>query len=391
MRDRPRRPSLSVELQDIVQQYGVPYLQHHPSSPEQRRALRDIAGCRTAALGGHVDGCDTCGLLQISYNSCRNRHCPKCQTVRQLRWVAARAAELLDHTGYFHVVFTLPDRLNVLALQNPRLVYGLLFRTAAETLQELAADPKYLGATIGMTAVLHTWGQNLQYHPHLHGIVPGGGLTPSGQWRHSRKKFFLPVKVLSRKFRGKFLALLRAQLPHMVLSGPLERLRDVAAFDEWLAPLSARPWVVYCKPPFANASRVIAYLGRYTHRVAISNARILHLEDGQVTFRWRDSRDGNRQKAMTLSAEEFLRRFLLHVLPPGFTRIRHYGFLSPRNKSTQLVRCQRLTRTAPRRDPIPSNVVLLQERFGRDVTLCPACRQGHFQPIRAAPVGVPRA
>ena len=382
---------MSVELQDIVQRYGDAYLQHHPSSPEQRRALQDIARCRTAALGGHVDACDACGLLQISYNSCRNRHCPKCQTVRQLRWVAARAADLLDGVGYFHVVFTLPDGLNSLALQNPRRVYGLLFRAASETLRELAAHPKYLGATRAMTAVLHTWGQNLQYHPHLHGIVPGGGLTPSGQWRPSRKKFFLPVKVLSRKFRGKFLALLQAQWPALEFPESLEVLRDPTAFAEWLAPLYATPWVVYCKPPFANASQVIHYLGRYTHRVAISNARILRLETDQVTFRWRDYRDGTRQKDLTLSADEFLRRFLLHILPSGFTRIRHYGFLSPRNKGTQLAQCQRLTRTLRPASPIPSDGVLLQQRFGRDITLCPACGQGHFAPIRAAPIAVTSA
>ena len=379
---------MSVELQDIVQQYGAPYLPHHPSSPEQRRALRDIARCRTAALGGQVDACDACGLLQISYNSCRNRHCPKCQTLRQLRWVTARAAELLDHTGYFHVVLTLPDTLNPVALENPRLVYGLLFRAASETLQALAADPKYLGAQIGMTVVLHTWGQSLQYHPHVHIIVPGGGLTPSGFWRRARKKFFLPVKVLSRKFRGKFLALLQVPARPLAFPKSLEALRDPTAFADWLDPLYTAPWVVYCKPPFANASRVINYLGRYTHRVAIANTRILRVENDQVTFRWRDYRDGNRQKAMTLSAAEFLRRFLLHILPAGLTRIRHYGFLSSRNKATQLVHCQRLTRTLRPTTPIPSDVVLLQQRFGRDVTLCPACRQGHFQPIRAAPMAV---
>ena len=264
-----------VELQDIFVQYGAAYQEDHPLSRDQLQVLRAIQTCRTAVLGGHVDACDACGLLQISYNSCRNRHCPKCQTLRQLRWVATRTADLLNHVGYFHVVFTIPEELHAVALQNPRVVYGLFFRAVADTLMELAASPKYLGARIGMTAILHTWGQNLMYHPHLHVIVPGGGLTPAGLWRPARKKFFLPVKVLARKFRGKFLAYL--QQARLAFYGTVEALRAPAAFAAWLTPLYRKDWVVYCKPPFADASRVVAYLGRYTHRVAISNARILRL------------------------------------------------------------------------------------------------------------------
>ena len=373
---------MPVELQDILRQYGEAYEQQHPLSPEQRQVLDALVQCRTAALGGHIDACEACGALQISYNSCRNRHCPKCQTLRQVRWVAARAADLLSHVGYFHVVFTLPDGLNALALQNPRVIYDLLFRTAAETLTELAADPQYLGAQIGLTAVLHTWGQTLAYHPHLHVIVPGGGLTALGTWQPSRQKFFLPVTVLSRKFRGKFLAYLRHA--RLEFFGDMAPLGNPDAFAAWLTLLYAKDWVVYCKPPFADASRVIAYLGRYTHRVAISNARILRVEADTVTFRWRDYRDGNQQKEMTVSAEEFIRRFLLHVLPRGFTRIRHYGFLSPRNKATQLALCQRLTQTLPP-GPLPSDVALLQDFLGRDVTLCPACLVGHLLPVRASP------
>ncbi len=333
---------MGVEVQDIFLQYGSVYQQTHPLSREQLKVIESIQRGRTAALGGHVEVCDTCGVLQVSYNSCRNRHCPKCQALSQARWVSARTDDLLN-VGYFHVVFTLPEAIHSIALQNPRVVYDLLFRAAADTLTELAADPTYLGARIGMTSVLHTWGQNLMYHPHLHVVVPGGGLTSTDHWQSSRKKFFIPVKVLSRLFRGKFLAYLQAA--PLEFHGSVEALRDPAAFADWLAPLYEQEWVVYCKPPFGDARKVVAYLGRYTHWVAISNARILHLEDGQVTFRWRDYRDGNRQKEMTISAEEFIRRFLLHVLPPKFMRIRHYGFLSPRNKGTQLRRCQRLTRT----------------------------------------------
>ena len=373
---------MGIEVQDIFRQYGPVYQQTHALSREQLQALEAIQTCRTAALGGHVEVCDTCGVLQISYNSCRNRHCPKCQALRQARWVAERTNDLLN-VGYFHVVFTLPEALNPIALQNPRVVYDLLFRAAADTLTELAANSEYLGARIGMTGVLHTWGQNLMYHPHLHVIVPGGGLTSIDTWQPSRKKFFIPVKVLSRLFRGKFLAYLQAA--RLEFHGAVEALRDPAEFAAWLAPLYAKEWVVYCKPPFGNARRVVAYLGRYTHRVAISNARILRLEDGQVTFRWRDYRDGNQQKEMTVSAEEFIRRFLLHVLPPGFMRIRHYGFLSPRNKGTHLRRCQRLTRTLRPASVPRTTLELLQQLLGRDVTVCVICGVGHLRRLRASP------
>lgn len=371
-----------AELQDIVVTYGDGYATRHPLNRAQRRALAAIRSCRTAPLGGHVDACDTCGQLKISYNSCRNRHCPKCQTLTKERWIAARKADLLA-VGYFHCVFTLPDQLNTLALQNPRVIYDLLFRAAAETLAELAADRKYLGAAIGLTAILHTWGQNLTFHPHLHCVVPGGGLTAAGQWRAAGKRFFLPVRVLSRKFRGKFLALVQAAA--LEFWGDLAPLQDPTAFRAWLAPLYAREWVVYCKPPFRNPGRVLEYLGRYTHRVAIANSRIMGLVHGRVTFRWRDYRDGNRQKRMTLDADEFLRRFLLHVLPPGFTRIRHYGLLSPRNKP-RLQRCQRLTRTAVPQEPLPATALALLENLtGRDYSLCSACGVGHLQPTRASP------
>ena len=371
-----------LELQDIVRALGPAYAASHPISPVQRQVLQAVGDCRTSVLGGHVEACDTCGELRISYNSCRNRHCPKCQTLTKERWIAARKADLLN-VGYFHVVFTLPEAINPVARQNPRVVYDILFHAAAETVAELAADPRYLGVQIGMTAILHTWGQNLMHHPHLHCVVPGGGLTPAGQWRASGPRFFLPVKVLSRKFRGKFLAALRSAA--LDFWGAQAELRDPAVFRTWLSGLYGQEWVVYCKPPFEHVGRVLEYLGLYTHRVAFANSRLLSLVVDQVTFRLGDYRAGNQVKLMTLTGDEFLRRFLLHVLPSGFTRIRHYGFLSPRNKAT-LRRCQRLTHTVIQADPLPPTALALLERLtGRDWSLCSACGQGHLQPVRASP------
>ena len=371
-----------LELQEIVRTFGAAYAATHGLSPVQRQVLQAVGDCRTSTLGGHVDACDACGTLQVSYNSCRNRHCPKCPTLTKERWIAARKADLLN-VGYFPLVFTLPEALNPVARQNPRVVYDILFHAAAETVAELAADPRYLGAQIGMTAILHTWGQNLMYHPHLHSVVPGGGLTPAGQWRARGPRFFLPVKVLSHKFRGKFLAALRSAA--LDFWGATDDLRDPATFRPWLSGLYGQEWVGYCKPPFDNVGRVLEYLGRYTHRVAIANSRLVSIMDDQVTFRWRDYRAGNQPKLMTVSGDEFLRRFLLHVLPSGCTRIRHYGFLSPRNKAT-LRRCQRLTRTVIRVDPLPPTALaLLEQLTGRDWSLCSACGQGHYQPVRASP------
>jgi len=371
-----------IELQDILVQYGDAYLSNHGLFPNQRKAMGAIRICRTSALGGHIDECDKCDYISISYNSCRNRHCPKCQTINKERWIAARKHDLLD-VGYFHVVFTIPDTLNSIAYQNPSIVYKILFKAAAETLAELASDKKYLGAQIGITEVLHTWGQNLAHHPHVHCIVPGGGLDPYGRWINSRQKFFIPVKVLSRKFRGKFLHYLKKA--SLGFFGSLSHLRERPLFESLISSLYQKEWVVYCKPPFKNTGHVIEYLGRYTHRVAISNNRILKLENGIVTFKWRDYRDGNKQKQMDLSADEFIRRFLLHVLPDGFTRIRHYGFLSSASKSTKLKLCQRLTHTQVNTLPQDrlSAPELLSLLIGRDVTLCPRCGVGHL--TRASP------
>jgi hypothetical protein len=370
------------ELQDVFSLHGEEYRRVHPLSTGQQKAMRDIQNCRTAALGGHMDVCDECGFTRQSYNSCRNRHCPKCQTMNKERWIAARKVDLLE-AGYFHVVFTIPDTLNPIALQNQRAVYDILFKSAAETLSELATDKKYLGAQVGMTAILHTWGQNLAVHPHVHCIVPGGGLDSLGRWVNSRKKFFIPVKVLSRKFRGKFLYYL--QQARLEFHSQTACLGTPAAFSNFITALYQKEWVVYCKTPFKSAACVVEYLGRYTHRTAISNNRIIKLENGKVSFRWRDYRNGNKQKIMTLTADEFIRRFLTHILPAGYTKIRHYGILSPRNKTTKLALCKQLTNTAIVDRPLKQSAVeLLKALTGKDVTLCPCCGRGHF--IRGAPI-----
>jgi len=338
------RPPL--EVADIVRAQGNRFIENHCRWIHwtHRKVLRAIARCRTAALGGHRDQCPRCGYRAISYNSCRNRHCPKCQCGARDRWIAARQNELLA-VAYVHVVFTLPHQLSQLALQNKKVLYDLLFRACAETLQEVAGDPRHLGADIGFLAVLHTWGQNLLHHPHLHCLIPAGGLsTQATQWIHPRYPFFLPVAVLSRVFRGKFVAGLKRRFRQrqLTFTGTLMPLENEQAFRSFLRPLFRQNWVVYAKPPFGGPHHVLGYLARYTHRVAITNQRLLAFEHDQVTFRWKDYAHGNKKKKMTLSSQEFLRRFLLHVLPRGFVRIRFFGFLANRRRSKLLPRCQRL-------------------------------------------------
>lgn len=370
------------ELQDIFHQYGRQYRTNHPLRPNQVKTMFDIENCRTAVLGGHADICDECGFTKISYNSCRNRHCPKCQTMSKEQWIEDRNYDLLN-VGYFHVVFTIPDTLNSIVYQNQEVVYNLFFKAVSETLSELAANKKYLGAKIGVTTVLHTWGQNLEFHPHIHCIVPGGGLNACNQWIPSRKKFFIPVKVLSRKFRGKFLYLL--QKANLFFHSSIAELQDSQAWAGFLSIHYQKEWVVYSKPPFKSPTKVVEYLGRYTHRVAISNNRILKLEDGSVSFKWRDYRDGNIEKVMVLAAAEFIRRFLMHVLPFGFTKIRHYGLLSPRTKSLKFKLCKQLTNTVivdKPKEKLPA-IELLKKLTGKDVTLCPCCGIGHL--ARASP------
>jgi hypothetical protein len=339
------------EVADIVRQYGTRFIETHRAwlTAQHLRVLRAIAHCRTAALGAHLDRCAACGHRVISYNSCRNRHCPKCLTHARDQWLAERERELLP-VGYAHVVFTLPHALAALALQNKRVVYDLLFQASATTLLEVARTPKHLGAALGFLSVLHTWGQTLLHHPHVHCVVPAGGLSPDGtRWVHARPSFFLPVKVLSRVFRGKVVAgLIEAfRAGALTLPKDLQRLTDESAFRTWLRTLYRHDWIVYAKPPFGGPSHVLHYLARYTHRVAISNHRLVDVRDDQVTFRWKDYRDGSQVRLMTLSAEEFLRRFCLHVLPKGFVRIRFYGFLAPRCRTEALSRCQRALDASP--------------------------------------------
>jgi hypothetical protein len=367
-----------LEVADVFREFGEAFLKRwgHTVSPQQRKALRDIGACRTAALGGHIEQCDGCPHEVMAYNSCRNRHCPKCQSTARDKWLAERAKELLP-VPYCHVVFTVPEPLAPLALQNAQLVYGLLFRAVSQTLLEIAADPRRLGAQIGFLAVLHSWSQNLLHHPHIHCVVPAGGLAPDGsRWIRCRRKFFLPVKVLSRLFRGKFLALLRDAFAGRKLQfhGKLTPLREPARFHALLRPLENIKWVVYAKPPFGGPEYVLKYLARYTHRVAISNGRLLNFENGQVTFQWRDSKDNNQIKAMTLDAVEFIRRFLLHILPPGFVKIRHFGFLSSRRRSAALALCrERLPQPVATTDAVP----ILSERQQFAVERrCPECHTG---------------
>ena len=366
------RPPL--EVADLVRAAGTAFIErnrqwiHWPHI----KVLLAIARCRTAALGGHIDECSRCGhRATISYNSCRNRHCPKCQTGAREHWLEARRRELLP-SPYAHVVFTLPQQLAPLALQNKKIIYDLLLRASAETLLEVARNPRRLGAEIGFFSVLHTWNQKLQLHPHVHCVVPAGGLSlDHTRWIPSRPRFFLPRPVLRRVFRGKFVAGLKSAFQHNQLhfAGELALITQPKTFASWLRPLFRKNWVVYCKPPFGGPEYVLQYLGRYTHRVAISNHRLISLADGQVTFRWRDSAHHNEQKVMSLSLDEFLRRFLLHLLPKGFVRIRHFGFLANRRRATLLPLCrQALAVVQPQTQPEASTA-----KETRPLWLCPKC------------------
>jgi hypothetical protein len=335
----------AFELAGIFRQHGEAYRRSHKLPLAQLRVMRAIELCRTSALGGHSEKCGHCDYTRIAYNSCRNRHCPKCQNAERAKWLESRRGELLP-VEYFHVVFTIPDELARIAFYNKETVYGILFRTAAETLATIARDPKHLGAEIGFFGVLHTWGQNLLHHPHVHFVVPGGGLSPDRKWVGCRRGFFLPVRVLSRLFRRLFLKALRQAFDRKQLQffGETERLTHQTAFRAYLAPLEKAEWVVYAKPPFGGPQQVLEYLGRYTHRVAISNHRIRQVSNGHVSFQWKDYRAGNRQKQrlMTLSAHEFIRRFLIHTLPAGFQRIRYFGLLANRFRKQKLALCRQL-------------------------------------------------
>jgi hypothetical protein len=376
------RPKL--EVADIFRRYGETYRDKHGASMStaQRRVMKAIEVCRTAALGGQIEQCDQCGHQRICYRSCRNRHCPKCQSLARAEWIQNRQAELLD-CEYFHVVFTVPEEIAAIAYQNKEAVYSILFRATAETLRIIAADPKQLGAEIGFFAVLHTWGSNLLHHPHLHCVVPGGGLSPDGtRWISCKPGFFLPVRVLSRLFRRLFLE----HLQHAFDAGKLhffkalEKLRDRREFARYLAPTRKTEWVVYAKPPFAGPQQVLDYVGRYTHRVAISNNRLLDIDAGQVRLQWKDYRDKGQQKTMTLAAEEFIRRFLLHALPDRFQRIRYYGLFGNRYRQEKLARCRQVLGMAPPVEATPPADYQDQHEqlTGSSLRECPVCHRGRM-------------
>jgi hypothetical protein len=366
------RPPL--EVADLIRIAGDAFIEGNRQwiGWKHVKVLLAIARCRTAALGGHLDECTRCGHRAISYNSCRNRHCPKCQTGARERWIAARQRELLP-TRYVHVVFTLPRELAPLVLQNRKAVYDLLFRASAETLMEVARDPRHLGTEIGFFSVLHTWNQKLGLHPHVHCVIPAGGLSlDHTRWTSSHYRFFLPIKVLSRVFRGKFVAALKRAFEDGQLSfhGNLRLLAQPKTFCSWLRPLFRKDWVVYAKRPFGGPEYVLQYLGRYTHRVAISNHRLVSLTDGQVTFRWRDSAHHNEQKLLPISVDEFLRRFLLHLLPQGFVRIRNFGFLANRRRATLLPLCFQLLCAAQKPPTQPDTS---STNGPADLWRCPNC------------------
>jgi len=366
----------SLEVADIFRVAGPAYRVAHAGhlSLHQLKIMSAVENCRTAAMGGHVEACEDCGHWRVAYNSCRNRHCPKCQGAAARTWLAEREADLLP-VGYFHVVFTLPAEISAIALQNKALVYDLLFRTASETMQIIAADPRHLGARIGITAVLHTWGSALTHHPHIHMIVPGGGISRDGErWVSARPAFLLPVRILGALFRRLFLTRLLAlyQEGRLGFFGTMAHLAERRAFLRHLSPVRKKRWVIYAKPPFAGPEAVLAYLSRYTHRVAISNSRLLRFDDAGVTFRYKDYRrnGAERQQVMTLEAGEFIRRFLLHDLPRGFHRIRHYGLLASGTRRDNLERARQLLEVAPPAKDAPAEPI-------ETPPSCPCCG-GHM-------------
>jgi len=369
-----------VELADIVRAHGAAFRAAQQLCAVQQRALRAIERCRTAALGGELRACDACGTQRYVYHSCRNRHCPKCQMRAKERWRADRRAELLP-VPYYHLVFTLPHELNALAQGNPRALYTMLFAAASATLIEFGENPRWLGGEIAATLVLHTWGQTLSQHLHVHGLVAGGALSSEGAWLRARRGFLFPVKALSAVFRGKFLAALGAALEHrrLRLAGSSAALSDPRAQHTLLADLRAKPWVVYAKRPFGGPAQVLEYLGRYTHHSAISNERLISLDSSSVRFRYQDYAHDGRRRTMSLDPLEFLRRFALHVLPRGFNRIRHYGLIANRNKRALLERARAaLHAPAPEREaPTAESIAAFWQRVaGIDIARCPHCGQG---------------
>jgi hypothetical protein len=370
-----------VEVADIFRIYGQCYRDNHRLPLSHLKVMRAIEGCRTAALGGHVEKCDHCGLERISYNSCRNRHCPKCQPMAKAAWLQQRKAELLP-VGYFHNVFTLPHELNSIALANKKAIFNLLFKSAADTLQEFAADPKHgLAGKLGLTAILHTWDQKLFSHIHLHCVIPGGVLLKNNkQWVHAKDNFLFPVKALSRVFRGKFIDFLEQAFNNgqLMFPGKAAMFKTKQGFGILVKQLWKKEWVVYSKKPFAGPEKVLDYLGRYTHRVAISNYRIVSVENSMVTFSYRDRRDENKVKYSTIKAEEFIRRFMMHILPKSYVRIRYFGFLANKCKKKNLARCRELLHCdCGSSEPIKMNArTMLLHLTGEDLNRCPHCKIG---------------
>jgi Putative transposase/Transposase zinc-binding domain len=368
---------LALEVADIFRRHGPAYRLTHDGhlGRIERRVMSAIELCRTPALGGHVEACDDCDHSRIAYNSCRNRHCPKCQATARERWIAAREADLLP-IPYFHVVFTVPAEIAAIAYQNKARVYAILFDAVAETLKTIGADPRYLGGELGFIAILHTWGQTLTHHPHIHCLVPGGALSADGQrWIACRPRFFLPIPVLSLLFRRLFLERLQAahDAGRLQFFGSLAYLSNKRTFNDAMRPMRKKSWVVYAKPPFGSPAHVLAYLGRYTHRVAIANSRLVSIADGTVSFRWRDYRHGNGQKIMALDADEFIRRFLLHSLPDGFHRIRHYGFLANGCRRARLATIRPLLALAMPATVDSESAAPRRQLPGFDHTACPCC------------------
>lgn len=384
-------------VQHIFQEYGDWYRKKYNPHLNQLRVMSAIASCRTSSLGAHKHTCDACGHEVISYNSCRNRHCPMCQTLKKEQWLNKQEQSLLL-IHYFHIVFTLPKELRSIAFYNQKKVYGLFFRCVSETLQELAEDPEHLGARIGVTAILHTWGQNLMYHPHVHCIVPGGGLALNQKrFIQTRKKFFVHVNVLGHTFRRKFLSRLKKMYfsNELRFTGEIKGLQNSYNFKELIDKLYKIKWNVYAKSTFKNSTEVLKYLGNYTHRVAISNQRIIKVENGQVTFKWKDYKDNSKQKLMTLDAEEFIRRFLLHVLPFKFVKIRHFGLLSNRHRSRDIALCRRLitvlTGKVHPEIKLLSTHEIIFKITGSHMSLCPICKKGNMQYKQLLIVRQPRS
>jgi hypothetical protein len=373
------------ELGDIFSLFGEEYRRKHKLPLQQRKVMFAVEACRTSVLGGHVDSCNSCGHKRISYNSCRNRHCPKCQNLNKEKWIEKLSCNLLP-VKYFHIVFTIPSELNRLCLVNQKVLYDILFQSASQTILSLAKDEKHLGVLSGLVAVLHTWGQNLMDHTHLHTMVPAGGWSEwNGYWKNTKKNFFIHVKVLSKVFRGKFLAAIKTAYKNKQLKfeGEIKSLNQSGNFKNLIDILYKKDWVVYAKEPFKNASGIIKYLGNYTHRIAISNDRIQKIEGDEILFGWKDYRDNSKRKMMSLTAHEFIRRFLLHVLPPGFCKIRYYGILSSRNRNTVLQKCKNamaIKEAKSKFEGLMWNEVL-KIVTGFDVLMCPHCKKGKMIPV----------